>query len=237
MAKASSPPTRESARPSLSKRGEALAIGLTGEIGGGKSAVASLLAERGALVIDADVAGHETLRRPDVRARLVERFGSGVLTTKDGEPQIDRRELGALVFADSEALRDLEAIVHPIMAERFRRQIAEARRSPGAGPIVIDAAVLFEAGWDGLCDCVLYVEAPRAARLERVARRGWSAADLKAREAAQWSGEAKAGRADYVLSNAGSLDDLGAAVDRFLAWLSARDEIHHRSPPPEPSPS
>jgi len=238
MAEASPLPTENSARPARPKRGAAPVIGLTGGIGGGKSAVASLLAERGALVIDADAAGHEALNRPEVRERLVERFGSSILATDaDGPPRVDRRALGGIVFSDPRALRDLEAVVHPVMVERFRREIAEARASTGVPLIVIDAAILLEAGWETLCDQVVYVDAPRPVRLERVARRGWSAADLQAREAAQWPCETKASRADYVLSNAAGLDELAIAVDRFIEWLSAREEIHHRSPSPEPSPS
>lgn len=238
MAEASPLPTENSARPARPERGAAPVIGLTGGIGGGKTAVASLLAERGALIIDADAAGHEALRRPDARDRLVERFGRGILATDaDGPPRVDRRALGEIVFSDPRALRDLEAVVHPMMVERFRREIAEARASSRVPLIVIDAAILLEAGWNSLCDLVVFVDAPRAARLERVARRGWSAADLQAREAAQWPPETKAIRADYVLSNAAGLDELAAAVDRFIDWLSAREEMHLRSPSPESSPS
>lgn len=242
MAEASPPSTENSARPP--RRGSAATpvVGLTGEIGGGKSAVAALLAERGAVVIDADVAGHEALRRPEVRERLVQRFGSTILAADD-DSRIDRRTLGKIVFADPAALRDLEGVVHPVMVDRFRREIDEAKARPGVPLVLIDAAILLEAGWDALCDLVVFVDAPRSARLERVASRGWSDADLQAREAAQWSRDLKSRHADYTLSNAGDLEDLAAAVDRFVAWLSDRDSgdrageaLRHRRPSSEPSP-
>jgi len=253
MAEASPLPTENSARPARRGRGATPVIGLTGGIGGGKSAVAALLAERGAVVIDADVAGHEALQRPDVRERLVERFGSRILADETDGPRIDRRALGRIVFSDPSALRDLEAIVHPVMVERFQAEIAAARARPDVSLVVIDAAILLEAGWNALCDLIVFVDAPRAARLERVGSRGWSDAEFQAREAAQWSPETKANRADYVLPNAGGLDELGVAVDRFLDWLSDRDssarvgretsgstavgeEPRHRSPSAEPSP-
>jgi len=242
MAEASPLPTENSARPARRSPGATPVVGLTGGIGGGKSAVAALLAERGAIVIDADAAGHEALLRPEVRERLVERFGPGILAM-EGDARIDRRALGRIVFADPAALRDLEAVVHPVMVDQFRREIEEARARRDVPLVVIDAAILLEAGWDALCDLVVFVDAPRATRLERVGRRGWSDAELRAREAAQWTPETKASRADYVLSNAGGLDDLAAAVDRFIAWMSDRDfrvrvgeESRHRSPSPEPSP-
>lgn len=223
MAEASPPPTENSARSAPRRSVATPVVGLTGEIGGGKSAVAALLADRGAVVIDADVAGHQALERPEVRRRLVARFGSTILAEED-DSRIDRRALGRIVFADPAALRDLEAVVHPVMVDRFRREIQEARARDDAPPLVaIDAAILLEAGWNALCDLVVFVDAPRTARSERVGRRGWSDAELQAREAAQWSRDLKMEHADYALPNAGDLDDLAAAVDQFIAWLSDHD--------------
>lgn len=242
MAEVSPPPTENSARPPRRGSVATPVIGLTGEIGGGKSAVAALLADRGAVVIDADVAGHEALLRPEVRERLVRRFGSAILA-EDDDARIDRRALGRIVFANRAALRDLEEVVHPVMVDRFRREIAATRPRSEVPLVVIDAAILLEAGWNALCDLVVFVDAPREARLARVEGRGWSDAQLREREAAQWSRDAKIQGADYLLRNAGDLDDLAAAVDQFLAWLSdcdlgarADESSSHRPPCSEPSP-
>ena len=194
-------------------------IGLTGTVGAGKSAVAARLADRGAVVIDADAVGHETLRRPEVAAQVGARFGSGVL---DAEGAVDRRALGRLVFADPCARRDLEALVHPPMFEAFERAIADAVRGE-ARFVVLDAAILLETGWDRACDLVVFVDAPRPMRLERVgASRGWTDEQLRARESAQWTGERKKSRSDYVLLNDGSPSRLDQEVDRLLAWAGER---------------
>lgn len=199
-------------------RGRIPVIGLIGGIGGGKSVAAGLLAERGAVVVDADAVGHEVLRRPDVARRVVERFGAGV-TSADG--QVDRRALGRLVFADAAARRDLEAIVHPSMFQEFERRIGEARSRGEAAAVVLDAAILLEAGWDRICDVVVFVDAPREARLDRVREsRGWSEADLAAREAAQRPLDEKRARADHVLANDGEVAGLAAEVDRLVTLLA-----------------
>jgi dephospho-CoA kinase len=128
------------------------------------------------------------------------------------------------VFADPSARRDLEAIVHPIMIEDFERTIAEAERTGSAPAVVLDAAILMEAGWDRECDVVVFVDAAPGDRLARVERaRGWSRADFEAREAAQLPPDAKRRRADYVLPNVAGADELAVEVDRFCEWLRALD--------------
>jgi len=231
------PPTPE--RSSRWKHGPIPVIGVIGGMGGGKSAAAALLAERGAVVIDADAVGHEVLQRPEIRGRLVARFGSGIVTAGEAGPKVDRRALGRLVFAAEGARRDLEAIVHPLMIEDFERTIAEAQRSRSATAVALDAAVLLEAGWDRECDLVVYVDAPRAERLARVERtRGWSFADFEAREAAQQSCESKRLRADYVLPNVAGPDELAVEVDRFCEWLAdSADRADARRPSPSPDPA
>ena len=199
-------------------RGPIPVIGLIGGIGGGKSAAASILAGRGAEVVDADAVGHEVLRRPEVARRVAERFGPGAIAA-DG--RVDRRALGRVVFADPAARRDLEAIVHPPMFEEFERRIAAARSRGDAPLVVLDAAILLESGWDRACDAVAFVDTPREARLDRVRRdRGWSDAELTAREAAQWPLERKKARADHVLTNDGDPARLEAEVDRLLMKLA-----------------
>lgn len=191
-------------------------LGIVGGIGSGKSRVADALERRGAVVVAGDPAGHEALRQPDIVRRVRERFGDGVLGS-DG--QVNRRALGKVVFADPTALRDLEEIVFPWIGASLRRQLQTARETPGVRLVVLDAAVMLEAGWNNACDRIVYVDTPREIRLERARRRGWSDADLAAREAAQWPLERKRSRADFTIDNAGTPEHLETQIDRLIAAL------------------
>jgi dephospho-CoA kinase len=197
-------------------------IGLTGGIGSGKSQVATLLRARGAHVIDADAVGHEVLDRPEVRRQVLSRFGSRVLDSSSATGVldgglIDRKALASIVFADQDALHALEAILHPRMLREFKASIDRLAKKGQVPAIVLDAAILLEAGWDALCSLVVFVEAPLPLRQERVARaRGWTAEDLRVREAVQWSCARKRKRADVVLPNDADLENLERAVDRCL---------------------
>ena len=204
--------------------GTASVIGVTGGVASGKSAVTALLAERGAAVIDADSVGHQVLDLPDVKQKLVDRFGPGVLLA-EGEgsgagARVNRRALAAIVFADQSARLALEAIVHPLMWVRFADAITEALDA-GRGPVVLDAAILLEAGWQGLCDLVAFVDSPRSERIRRAAdHRGWSLAVFDSREQAQWPCEEKQRHADYVIRNDAGLDSLRREVDALLGSLA-----------------
>lgn len=164
-------------------------IGFVGGVGSGKSYVtretSGLLAGNGVSVtiIDGDVVGHETLAEPSVRDAVVARFGGDVLVA--GE--IDRRALGSRVLgeqADADALHDLEAIMHPRMRARFESTIVEADASDTV--VLFDAAVLFEAGWNDLCDACVFVDVPPAQRLARATARGWTEQRWRSTEARQW---------------------------------------------------
>jgi dephospho-CoA kinase len=203
-------------------------VGLIGDIGGGKSEVAGLFKERGAVVIDADAVGHELLKDPGVLHQIVERFGPGVLVrTGGGEPgltpAIDRKALGAIVFNDPAARHALEAILHPRMRAWFRAIIErELAENGGEGRlIVLDAAILLEAGWDDLCDRIVFVDAPREERMRRVQeQRGWSREALEARERAQWPADEKRVRADVMINNDSGLESLRRAVEQVEATLA-----------------
>ncbi|MEX2316151.1 MAG: dephospho-CoA kinase [Pirellulales bacterium] len=191
-------------------------IGLVGGIGSGKSLVAEMLRGLGAAVINADQIGHAVLAEDgDVRDALTRRWGSQILAA-DGS--VDRAAVARRVFAagaEGEAdRRFLESLVHP----KIRQRLASARDSLEAGGkkvAVIDAALLFEAGWNQPTDLVVFVDAPRATRLERARKRGWADDEFAAREAAQWPVEEKSRRADVVIPNDGSQDDLQRAVQAF----------------------
>jgi dephospho-CoA kinase len=202
-------------------------VGLIGGIGGGKSQVAALLRERGAVVIDADAVGHELLKDARISRQIIERFGPSVVVRAGGapdqEPVIDRKALGAIVFSDPAARRDLEGILHPEMRAWFRAVIERERslEAPSGCMVVLDAAVLLEAGWDDLCDLIVFVDAPREERMRRVReQRGWSSEKLEAREQAQWPADLKRSRADLVINNDAGVDSLRGEVERIEAILA-----------------
>jgi dephospho-CoA kinase len=175
--------------------------------------VAAALARRGGFVIAADVLGHEALRQPDIRARVVERWGRGLL---DEQGEIDRRRLGAIVFADPSELRALEKLVFPWIERRIGEEIAAGEANIHVPLIVLDAAILLEAGWNRMCDRIVFVNTPREQRLKRLKeQRGWSEKEVQARENVQMSLNDKKQRADAVIENAGPPDD----VDRQVAAL------------------
>lgn len=191
-------------------------IGLVGGIGAGKSTVAAAFAARSGAVVNADALGHEALEQPEIRRQVLDRWGSrGNLLKPDG--RLDRRAIAGIVFADDAERVTLEALVFPYIGRRALEEIARAQTDPAVKFVVVDAAVMLEAGWDDACDRVVYVDAPREVRLARVsARSGWSDVDLVAREAAQWPVTEKLKRAAAVIVNDGGLDQLQERVDGLL---------------------
>jgi dephospho-CoA kinase len=141
-------------------------VGVAGGYCAGKNVVVELLRARGFLEIDVDRVGHEVLELPEARGQLLRRFGGGILGPSGA---VDRQALGRRVFASRRELRGLEAIVHPLMAERVRARVQAA-----SGPVVINAAVLFRMGLDRLCDLVICVRAGLLRRLWRARRRDGS---------------------------------------------------------------
>ncbi len=196
-----------------------VAIGLTGGIASGKSVISSLLAERGAVIIDADRLGHESYRAgTETFRRVVEAFGPDIVGD-DGE--IDRKRLGARVFGDADARQRLEAIVWPAIREMARERIEEARRR-GAPVVVLEAAVLIEAGWQDLVDEVWVAEVDPETAIQRLAsRNGLTREQAEARLRAQLSNEERRRHADVVIENNGTLDDLRRRVDE--AWARLRE--------------
>ena len=197
-----------------------LVVGLTGGIGSGKSTVASLLAERGAVTIDADALARAAVEPdgPAYRA-VVDRFGAGVLAA-DGA--IDRRRLAAVVFADPQARADLEAIVHPAVRAGVAQRVAALADSDCV--VVVEIPLLAEspASRAGL-QAVIVVDCPEDVAVARlVAQRGMSEADARARVAAQASREERLALADAVLDNGNGLDLLVREVDRCWRWLQQR---------------
>ena len=193
-------------------------IGIAGGIGGGKSAVARLLAGLGCEVCISDEAARAVLDAPEVRAAIVARVGPSV-TAPDGT--IDRAALGRAIFADPTVRADVERIMHPRIEARRRGQFAAAPVSTRA--FVIDAPLLFEVGLDHECDAVIFVDAPRAFRLDRVrATRGWDDAELARREASQLPLDEKRRRSTDLVGNTGDPDALRLEVERVLGEIIRR---------------
>ena len=188
-----------------------LLVGLTGNIGSGKSTVAQLLSERGATIIDADVLSRRAVEvgTPAFRA-IVERWGTSIL---GAEGAIDRGALRRIVFSDAAQLEQLNRIVHPAV-ERMRVALVEQARQRGDRIVVCDIPLLFEKKMTGKFDRIVLVDAPRPVRLERLVReRGLRETEAMAMIVAQMPAELKRARADFVIDN----DDTLAALDRRVA--------------------
>lgn len=193
-------------------------LGLTGGIGAGKSTVAALLAERGAVVIDAD-AVTRYLQRPGepVYRAIVDRFGPRVVAA-DGS--LDRRALAKVAFADPAALADLEALIHPAVAAAITERLAAA----GAGDdlVVLDVPLLLETGHYRV-DGVVVVDCPTEEAVRRLKGRGMDESDARARMARQATREERLARADFVIDNSGPPERLASEVQRAWAWMEALD--------------
>jgi len=194
-----------------------LIVGVTGGIGTGKSEVSRILGELGARVIDADQVGHETYR-PHSRTwqEVVTAFGESIL-----EPtgEINRKRLGAIVFSDPAALDSLNSIMWPHMCERIGEQI-ERYREEGAKVVVVEAALLIEAGWDSLVDEIWVTWSPEHVVVDRLRRgdgferpNGLSEDEIGSRMRAQISFEDRRAHAHAVVRNAGTKDELREEVE------------------------
>ncbi len=193
-------------------------IGLTGGIGSGKSSVASLLLEHGAIVIDADAIARELVEpgQPALDA-LVAEFGPGVLTPVG---TLSRGELAKLAFSDPEATKRLNAIMHPLIGEESARRIQAA---PESAVVVYDMPLLVETNQRDLVDLVVVVDVPEQLQIERaVSLRGLDQGDVERRMQAQVSRDERLAIADYVIDNSGSLDELKASVAGLWADLKLR---------------
>jgi dephospho-CoA kinase len=199
-----------------------LVVGLTGGVGSGKSTFAVLLAERGAQVIDADQLGRDALR-PDAPAwhSVVSQFGEEILVS--GSMEIDRKHLASIVFNNANRLAALNAIVHPVILRGVADQIDRLRATDEI--VILDAALIFEFGLADNFDVLVVVLSDRSVRTERLtSARGMTAADVDAVMASQLDPREIAERADIVVRNDGSLEDLAAEADRVWTELVRRRE-------------
>ncbi|NLW87862.1 MAG: dephospho-CoA kinase [Planctomycetes bacterium] len=193
-------------------------IGLIGGIGAGKSTVAAMLAEEGCVVVDADRIGHEVLEQEDVRAWLSDRWGEGVF---DKETQrVNRRAVADIVFRDPAQLDALNKIMHPRIRRRMEEAISQAWKRQETPAVVIDAAVLVEAGWDELCTHLVLVESSEQQRFQRVnASRGWTRDAWTGREKSQICLDKKRLRCEYTIVNSSSASCLRERVRKLYRHL------------------
>ncbi len=194
-------------------------IGLTGNIASGKTAVADMLAERGAVIVDADVLAREAVSQGSPALEAIKsKWGSEVI---DSEGNLDRSSLRHIVFENQSDLDALNEIVHPEVARLRDREIAEAGKR-GDKIIVCVIPLLFERHLADDFDSIILVDAPRSLRLERIARdRGLDETEAMNMIASQMPADLKRARADYVIENAGSLEELEAEVNRVWDAISA----------------
>jgi len=206
-----------------------IVVGLTGGIGSGKSTVSAALAKRGAVIVDADAIAKELQRAGQpVFLKMVERYGAGIVGP-DGE--LDRAKVAGIVFNDAEALKDLNAIVHPALNAEMRRRIRAEQDTDRV--VIVDVALMAENNGRKRfgVGAVIVVDTPIEVAVERLVRfRGLAEADARARMSRQASREDRLKIADRVVDNGGDLAHLESQLDDLWAWIRSQ-------PPAGPLPS
>lgn len=196
-----------------------IVIGLTGVIGSGKSTAARLLRKRGLHVIDIDALGKESLSWKETQNDIRQVFGEGVII----EGMIDAQRLSSIVFQRKDALRVLESIVHPrVKAEMLKR--IEEQRKQGAHVVVLDHPLLFETDAVQLVDKIVVVAAEQEKTLERLKQRGIGPEEARRRLSFQIPLSEKEARADYVVDNNGTEEQLEQKIDSLLEMIRKWEE-------------
>lgn len=218
-------------------------LGLLGGVGCGKTTVArKLAAELPAEHLDADATVAELLRQPELGLVIEKEFGQGL---RDAQGGLDRAALGALIFADEEARKRLEELLHPRVRQAFYQRLAAWEARPQATWVVLDVPLLLEGGLAQVCDWLLFIEAEDSLRCARACRRhGWDQATWRAREQAQWPLSKKREAADAILCNGSDPQRLALGLQELLPTIRAllprplRDRWPHWDQAPNPrSPS
>jgi len=188
-------------------------IGLTGNIGSGKSTVAKFLRAKGAALIDSDELARAATRAPEVLKEIAERLGQDLV----GSEGLNRQKTADLVFSNPDALRTLNAIVHPWVRQKSQELVLTfLKQEPAPKFIIHDVPLLFENNLEATVDAIIVVYAPLALRLKRVQdRSGLSEEDIRARDSNQMSAEEKLKKADFIVRNDGSLEALETQLERL----------------------
>ncbi|MBC7968420.1 MAG: dephospho-CoA kinase [Fuerstia sp.] len=207
----------------LTKHANIPVVGIVGGVGAGKSSVVRIVPDLQLFVIDADHIGHELLYKNDLRSKLGDAFGEEIF---DEAGHVVRARLAEKVFGDSDEQTNnrkrLNEILHPAIRTEIHRSIKQAPQDVDA--IILDAALLLEAGWADECDAVIFVDTPIDLRQQRAAaNRGWSMEEFQRREASQWSPSKKRQYAEFVVDNSGSPK---AAAEQMTLVLKKIIERH-----------
>ena len=208
-------------------------VGLTGGIGSGKSTISSLLEGKGAVIIDADAIVREVqLPGSSVLAELAEKFGSEVLAA-DGS--LDRQAVANIVFTDPDALKALNAIVHPAVGKEMNRRMIEQRTTDHV--VVLDIPLLTENPREGLQGKIV-VDVPVEVQVERLVKyRGFDEADARARISRQATREQRLATADFVVDNSGDLAALQPQLEKLWQWLKSLPQLPADYEPITPTPN
>jgi dephospho-CoA kinase len=184
-------------------------------VGSGKSLAAAEFAKYGGRIVSGDAFGHEALRRPEIKEQVIRHWGHGIL---NDQGEVDRRKLGAVVFADPKERQALETLVFPWIEKRIDEEIVRAMNDSQVNFVMLDAAIMLEAGWAERCDKIVFVDTPRDERVRRLGQeRGWMAQQIEEREKAQWPLNEKQMRADATLDNSGSPEALAQQIRKLVA--------------------
>lgn len=190
-------------------RRKGLIVGVSGPIAAGKSTASLFLAGLGAHEIDVDAIGHKLLRDENVIKKIIECFGSEIV---DSTGHLSRRKLACIAFQCDDSVKKLNDILHPLIIEATKKEVAESRYEGTI--LVINAALLFEAGIDELCDYIILVTADESVREQRaITRRGWTAGEMARRESFQMPLEEKIARSHFVITNNGNYEELHSQVE------------------------
>ena len=193
-------------------------IGITGQIGAGKTEAAKIFAECGAYVISADKIGRDVVeKKPEVLARLIKAFGNDILTPKGN---LRRKYLARLAFADENKKKKLNKIVHPALLKELRRQSKEALKDHGI--VVIDAALLLDWGWDKKVDLTIVIHASDKSKIARLVKKGYTANEAKMRLRSQLKLKEFRARADIIIHNNKSLNYLELRIKKILRTVGPK---------------
>ena len=197
-------------------------VGIVGGVGAGKSTVVRNVAHLQLFIVDADHIGHDLLQTDVIRNRLRVTFGEEIFNTAG---MIERKRLAEKVFGDSdEQIQNrhrLNEIFHPAIRTEIQHVISQAPQDADA--IILDAALLLEAGWADECDAIVFIDTPLEKRQQRVAgTRGWSVEELQRREASQWSLLKKREAADFIVDNSGSPETAAQQMTRIIELIKHR---------------